>query len=74
AGQLPISRNNIEVIGRKADLDTRAIINQKSEDADLTILGFREEAVKRKGQAVFEGFDAIGNMLFVNAAEQKEIK
>jgi amino acid transporter len=74
AGQLPISRNNIEVIARKGDRDTRSIINEKSQDADLTILGFREEAVKRKGQAVFEGFEDIGNVLFVNAAEQKEIK
>jgi amino acid transporter len=74
AGQLPISPNNIEVIARKAGLETRTIINEKSQDADLTIVGFREEAVKHKGQAVFDGFNAIGNVLFVNAAEQKDIK
>lgn len=74
AGQLPISRKNIEVIARRADLETRTVINGKSRDADLTIVGFREEAVKHKGKEVFEGYDEVGNLLFVNAAEQKEIK
>ncbi len=74
AGQLPISPKNIKVIGRKPDLETRTIINEQSKDADLTILGFREEAVKRLGRELFEGYNNVGNVLFVNAAELKEIK
>jgi amino acid transporter len=74
AGQLPISKNNIEVIPRKTDLDPKNIINQKSSDADLTIIGFRDEILKHEGSSIFEGYDGIGNTVFVNSAEQKEIK
>ncbi|MCB0532975.1 MAG: amino acid permease [Lewinellaceae bacterium] len=74
AGQLPISPNNIEFIVRTQDTNTDSIIVQKSRDADLTLVGFRTEAVDRKGKVVFEGYESIGNMLFVNTASQKEIK
>jgi amino acid transporter len=74
AGQLPISPNNIQVIPRSEDIDVRAIINEKSEDADLTIIGFRGEALKHEGPGIFEGYENVGNTIFVNAAEQKKIK
>ena len=74
AGQLPISPNNIIVIPRKHDTDVRAIINAESRDADLTIIGIRGEALKHEGTTVFEGYEEIGNTIFVNAAEQKRIK
>ncbi|MCB0554581.1 MAG: amino acid permease [Phaeodactylibacter sp.] len=74
AGQLPISSHNIEVIPRKQDVDSHVIINQNSKDADLTIIGFREELVRHEGVKVFEGYEGIGNTLFVNAASQIEIK
>jgi len=74
AGQLPISPHNIEVIEHKPEIDIRQIINKKSKDADLTVVGIRDEAVRHSGAAVLSGFEAIGNTLFVNAAEQKQIK
>ncbi len=74
AGQLPISPNNVEFIVRTHDTNTDSIIVQKSRDADLTLVGFRTEAVDRNGKVVFEGYESIGNMLFVNTASQKEIK
>lgn len=74
AGQLPISPNNIEFIPRKHEIDPRVFINEKSRDADLVILGFRGEAVKQLGTEVFEKYDGIGNILFVNTADQKSIK
>jgi len=74
AGQLPISTHNIEVISQKDASDPRGIINEKSADADLTIIGIRDEVVKHKGAAVFDGYSNIGNTLFVNASAQKTIK
>lgn len=73
-GKLPISPKNIQVIPRSEDIDVKAIINQNSRDADLTIIGIRDEVVRHEGVKVFEGYDSIGNTLFVNAAEQKNIK
>ena len=73
-GRLPISPSNIELIKKGPDVETKSIINQKSDVADLTILGFRSELVSAKGKQLFEGYNDIGNILFVNAAKQKEIK
>jgi len=74
AGQLPISPNNIEVLTRKTALDVRAVISDKSKDADMTIIGFRGEMIKHEEMAVFQGYDDIGNVVFVNAAQKKIIK
>ena len=73
-GQLPISRNNIEVLCRQEDDDTRGLIARKSNAADLVILGFRDEAVKRVKEDYFAGYDEIGNVLFVNAGEEVRIR
>lgn len=73
-GKLPISPKNIEAIPRTDATDVKSIIRAKSRDADLTIIGIRDEVVKHDGVTVFDGYDGIGNTLFVNAAEQKNIK
>lgn len=73
-GQLPISRNNIEVICRQDDTDSREVIATKSGDADLVILGFRDEALKHMKGQIFEDYDRIGNVLFVNATEAITIR
>ncbi|MEM6965655.1 MAG: amino acid permease [Bacteroidota bacterium] len=74
AGQLPISRKNIQVIPRKAEVDSATVIAEKSKDADLTIVGFRGAILKHDGTVVFEKMQGIGNTLFVNTAKQKKIK
>jgi len=73
-GQLPIAPQNIEVIPRKQDIEVRTIIAGKSRDADLSIVGIRSESVKHRGMEVFKGYEAIGNTLFVNASQEKQIK
>lgn len=74
-GKLPISENNIKVIANnKADTQFQEIVAEKSQNADMTILGFKDAIIKHKGKEAFEGFENIGNVLFVNAAKQKEIK
>ncbi|MEM9339609.1 MAG: amino acid permease [Bacteroidota bacterium] len=72
-GRLPISAKNITAIAKTVDRSNKDIINEVSESADLTIVGFRSEAVKQYGQSLFEGLDEIGNVLFVNAVDEKEI-
>ncbi|MGK2861313.1 MAG: hypothetical protein ACSLE0_05230 [Chitinophagaceae bacterium] len=73
-GRLPISPKNIEFIAQKSAMDIKHIINKKSKDADLTIIGFIEKSVEHLGTKAFDGYDDIGNVLFVNAAASKEIK
>ncbi len=73
-GQLPISPKNIEFIAQKSDIGIKHIINEKSKEADLTIVGFVEKTVDHLGIQAFDGYGDIGNVLFVNAAASKEIK
>ena len=72
-GRLPISPKNIIIIKHKDDVSIKDIINDRSKDADLTVVGFRGEAVRQLGAEVFADYDSVGNVLFVNAAKGKDI-
>jgi len=74
SGRLPISANNIEIISAQPNQDKKEIINERSRYADLTIIGFLIEALKHDKEGVFEGYDKLGNILFVNSSNEKEIK
>jgi solute carrier family 12 sodium/potassium/chloride transporter 2 len=73
SGRLPISANNIEIIPVENAKNNKEVIDEKSRDADLTIVGFRYEALRHIGAELFDGYDKIGNILFVNAYKEKEI-
>ncbi len=73
SGRLPISANNIELIHKAESVTIKEVINENSQDADLTIVGFRYELVKHEGAETFMGYDKIGNVLFVNAQKEKAI-
>lgn len=74
SGRLPISPGNIELIPYDRERGTKQLISQRSMDADLTIVGFRQDMVKAKGMDIFTGFDDnMGNVLFVNSQKEKEI-
>ena len=72
-GRLPIAAKNIEVIIRNPDVNIREIINDRSKDAGLTLIGFNGEHLKHDKADLFKGFDGIGNVLFVNAKDKKTI-
>ncbi len=73
AGRLAISRKNVEVIARKDEISTKSIICKHSADADLTLIGFRHEALRHYQEAVFEGYNDVGNILFVHTDREKPI-
>jgi len=72
-GRLPISMNNIQIIARTAELSVKDVVNSRSKDADLTIVGFRGEMLKRNGVAAFSDYHTAGSVLFVNSQNEKEI-
>ena len=72
-GRLPISVHNIELIEQKAEVSVKEIINQRSQDDDLIMIGLSYERLKQLGTEVFQGFDNVGNILFVNAAKEQKI-
>jgi amino acid transporter len=73
-GRLPISVHNIELIEQKAEVSVKEIINQRSQDDDLIMIGLHYETLKQLGTEVFQGFEDIGNILFVNAAKEQKIE
>ncbi len=72
-GRLPISAKNIESIEIPEDKSQREIIEAKSNDAGLVIIGFLEEQVKHDGKEIFMGYESMGDILFVNSRNEKTI-
>ena len=73
-GRLPISVNNIELIEQKSEVSVKEIISQRSQDDDLIMIGLHYETLKQRGLEVFEGYENIGNILFVNATREQKIE
>lgn len=74
SGRLPISRNNVEIIPYDQNEDKKSVISRKSIDADFTILGFNNKDINGEGMDYFTGFQDMGNLMFVNAFKEIEIK
>lgn len=74
SGRLPITAQNIEILVLKDDLHPKSVINQYSADAGLTIIGFRDASIKHAEEKLFEGYDEIGSILFVNSFNKKIIE
>ncbi len=73
SGRLPIAPKNVEIIRQNDNLSPKMLINDKSRDAGLTLIGFRAEQLRHGNNELFIGYDDIGNVLFVNAHKQMEI-
>ena len=72
-GRLPIFKQNIEIVLKDADVPFKQRINEHSDDAGLTIIGFTATDVEQEGEDFFTGYDKLGNILFVNASSPKVI-
>lgn len=72
-GRLPITLANIEIITLAEHQTLRDAITIHSKHAGLTIVGFREEIIKHDPMSFFTDFQDIGDILFVNATQYKEL-
>ena len=74
AGRLPITLANIEIITLKEGQSFSDAVNKHSKYAGLTLIGFREEAVRHEEAArLFTDFPDVGDILFVNTSQSKNI-
>ncbi len=73
AGRLPITAKNVKLIVQNPDVSTRTIISKNSVDAGLTMIGLREERLKKEKEKLFDGYDRLGTVLFVHSKNQKDI-
>jgi len=72
-GRLPISPKNVELIIADPKCSRLDLISSRSQDADLIIFGFAGDAILHKKEKFFEGFDGLGNILWVNAQQEINI-
>ena len=73
-GRLPISTKNIKILKREEEVSNKKMINTYSENAGLTVIGFRGEQLKHDKKKLFMGYDKVGNILFINAHRDTEIE
>jgi len=75
AGRIPIAPQNIQMVLHGADTtDHSALIDKRSQHADLTFIGFSKGEIESDGRGVFESHHGIGNILFVDAHDQVDIR
>jgi Amino acid transporters len=72
-GRLPITFANIEMVTIEPNQRINEVISANSKYAGLTIIGFREETIKRDEAKYFTDFQGLGDVLFVNASSAKRI-
>jgi hypothetical protein len=73
AGRLPITLTNIEIVLLAQGQTVSDAAGVYSKHAGLAIIGFREEIIKHEALKFFTAFRGIGDVLFVNASQYKEI-
>jgi len=72
-GRLPITSKNIQVLANENNVDPRTMIKEHSAHAGLCIIGFHAGMLKKHETRAFDGYEELGNILFVHAHSQKEI-
>jgi len=73
-GRLPITPKNVEVVIRDQNRSIKEIICTNSHDAGLTMIGFNENSFNNGNKDLFDGYDEMGNILFVHSNGVKEIE
>ena len=73
SGRLPITLNNIEFDIIDDHVSFSSAVKEHSIQAGLTIIGFQEEFNSNDPIPFFNEFKSIGDILFVNASQAKEI-
>ncbi len=73
-GRLPITKKNIEIILDRPEVSKKELINKKSAEAGLTLIGFAKDTLKHKESELFTGYDELGTVIFVHAHGPMEIE
>jgi amino acid transporter len=72
-GRLPITLTNIEIVTLGEGQLFSDAVTKYSGHAGLTIVGFPDDISKNEPMEFFSKFEDIGDVLFVNASQYKEI-
>ncbi len=72
-GRLPISKNNINIVEGEGGETNSKTIERLSQEADLTIVGFLQEDIKKNNVNLFNEYKDLGNVLYVSSNREKDI-
>lgn len=70
-GRLPITPQNVTIITEDQHQSQKDLIGSHSSEAGLCIIGFRGDSGKSLDTSYFDGFDSMGNILFVHSHKQR---
>jgi len=73
-GRLPISAKNVEIILQSETQTMKELINIRSLEAGLTIIGFRSEKLKDIGKERFSGYENLKTVIFVNSGTNRALE
>ncbi|MFA7489906.1 MAG: amino acid permease [Mariniphaga sp.] len=73
SGRLPISGKNIRLLIQEPNVSAKSIIGKHSAYAGLTLIGLREELIKKEKEKLFDGYGELSTILFVHSKDQKNI-
>ncbi len=73
AGRLPITLKNIEIVPMLDNWSMGEVVEKHSQDAALTLIGFNEQVLGNGAEEFFTEFVGMGDILFVNTSNRKEI-
>lgn len=72
-GRLPISPKNVELMVADPSCSRTDVVRSRSQDADLIIFGLVGDAMLHNKEKVFDGYEGLGNILWVNAQNEINI-
>jgi amino acid transporter len=70
SGRLPIGPKNVRVIPTDDGVDFAGLVERRSADADLVVLGLTEQRLRDKGSELLLRYPAMQDVLFVSAQER----
>ncbi len=74
SGRMPVSKHNVRVIPTDENTDFEALVERRSSDADLVILGFTEDRLIEKSTELLTRHPTLQDTLFVSAQERVSIE
>jgi amino acid transporter len=69
-GRIPVSPRKVEIIGTDDRIDFSSLVQAKSSEADLVVMGFTEERLRQKGSELLLRHPSLNEVLWVAAHER----
>jgi amino acid transporter len=69
-GRIPVSPRKVEIIGTDDRIDFSSLVQAKSSEADLVVMGFTEERLRQKGSDLLLRHPSLNEVLWVAAQEK----